>query len=146
LKGCTIPVADVSPESAFETQTQAAAAVPRNIRWKINQLGNLKRKSAKRRARAREADTETRATQSDNDPAIQAGTTSSSALDGAQIVLGYPREALNPDEAIDQSEDLALALAPVPTSPGSIQPWIAPLSSQARMLMSHCNYPFSLSV
>jgi hypothetical protein len=40
------------------------------------------------------------------------------------------------DEVIGQVVDLTLA--PVAVSHGPIQPWIAPLSPQARMLMSHC--------
>lgn len=146
MKGCTIPVADISPESAFGTQTQAAATVPRNIRWKSDQPGNARRKNAKRRARAHEGVTETRATQADKDPANQASDTSPITTDGSKLVPGYSRHLIDSiDEVIDQSDDLALALAPVPTSPGPIHPWIAPLSPQARMLMSHCKYPFSLS-
>lgn len=33
-KGCPIPVADVSPESALERQRQAERSVPRRIRWR----------------------------------------------------------------------------------------------------------------
>lgn len=56
----------------------------------------------------------------------------------SQLRLG---EAQPTDEPTEQTMDLDLV--PVSVSPGPIHPWIAPLSPQSRMLMSHCKQ-FSL--
>jgi hypothetical protein len=155
LKGCTIPVADLSPESALETQAQAAAAAahPRNIRWKADQSADARRKNAKRRAKRDEGVTETRATPCANNSPTHDDPISPYPLDGNHFVEGdlwdrltdtspQPQSILSEvdltDEAVEEVVDLARAPAPVVY--GAIQPWIAPLSPQARMLMSHCMY------
>lgn len=146
-------MADLSPEAALETQTQAAAAaaVPRTIRWKSDQLGDARRKSAKRRAKKDEGETETRATPCAGDPPAQDDTISPFAVVVHPVALGYPKKRLadtrsqcqlilSQVESIDEAPEQAveMALAPVSSSPGPIYPWIAPLSPQCRMLMSHC--------
>lgn len=150
LKGCAIPVADVSPEAALATQTQAAAAVPRTIRWKTDQLGNARRKKAQRRAKRDEGSTETPAIPRVKDSAIDTDTITPSKIDKrnvengcfntqeqSQLLLG---EAQPIDEPTEQT--MNLALVPVSASPEPIYPWIAPLSPQSRMLMSHCKSSF----
>lgn len=146
LKGCVIPVADVSPEAALETQTQVAAAVPRTIRWKTDQSRGTRRKKAKRRAKRDEGRAQTPAAPRAKESAIDTDASISSELDRhnvkdgwfntqvqSQLLLG---EAQPIDEPTEQTTDLALARVSV--SPGPIHPWIAPLSPQSRMLMSHC--------
>jgi hypothetical protein len=156
LKGCTIPVADLSPESALETQTQAAAAaaLPRNIRWKADQSADARRKNAKRRAKRDERAAETRATPCANNSPTQENAISPYPLDRNQVVEGdlwdrvtdaSPQSQSSPSE-VDMTDGVIeevvdLARVPVPVAHGAIQPWIAPLSPQARMLMSHCMYP-----
>lgn len=148
LKGCIIPVADVSPEAALENQTQVAAAVPRTIRWKTDQPGNARHKKAKRRAKRDEGSTETPAIPRVKDSAIDTDTITSSNIDRHNVENGcsntQAQSQLLLDEAqpIDEPSEATkhLALVPVSASPGPIYPWIAPLSPQSRMLMSHCKY------
>ena len=138
LKGCIIPVADVSPEAALETQTQVAAAVPRTIRWKTDQLGSARRKKAKRRAKRDEGRTLTPAGPRAKESAIDTDANISSELDRFNVENDTQVQyQLCLDEA-QPTETMDLALAPVSVSPGPIHPWIAPLSPQSRMLMSHC--------
>lgn len=149
-------MADLSPESAFETQTQAAAAVPRNIRWKADQSGDATRKNAKRRTKRDVKVTETRATPCANNSPTHEDPITPYPLDSNQVEEGdlwdhvtdasaQPQSSLSEvdltDEAIEEVVDLARVSVPV--AHGAIQPWIAPLSPQARMLMSHCMYSFS---
>ncbi len=143
MKGCIIPVADVSPEAALETQTQVAAAVPRTIRWKTDQLGGARRKKAKRRAKRDEGRTLTPAGPRAKESAIDTDANISSELgrfnveNDTQVQYQLCLDEAQPtDEPTEQTMDLALA--PVSFSPGPIHPWIAPLSPQSRMLMSHC--------
>ncbi|KAJ5308386.1 hypothetical protein N7476_009042 [Penicillium atrosanguineum] len=125
LKGCTIPVADPSPGPALEAHTQAAASVPCKIRWKNDQPVNTPRKNAKRVAAANAAGSNTR--QAINIPTPSNG----DAIPACAETLDQ-----NDTDDIDEQINRPSEKASVPAA-GTIHPWLAPLNSQTRMLMSH---------
>lgn len=106
---------------------QAFTAVPRKIRWKNDQRKRPKRKNTVRTATASLGNQDAPAA-SEMGPPSQPGEVTNTASNG------YPVNADEVDEVIDHIDDQALVKAPN----AFVVPWIAPINSQTRMLMSHC--------
>ncbi|KAJ5967562.1 hypothetical protein N7501_003810 [Penicillium viridicatum] len=118
LKGCTIPVADPSPEPALEGNAPATL-IPRKIRWKNDQVARTTRKNVKCVAASSSTSQVTNIPTRGHRDAIRA---CAETLGHPDVVEGY----------VDRPSDKALI--PMATS---IHRWVAPLNSQTRMLMSH---------
>jgi hypothetical protein len=110
---------------ALEAPVQATPPIPRKIRWKNDQPVRTRRKITKRTAKADAADSDTR--QAADIPTSRIGDAIPSEI------LGLHQGSENINEYFDRPSDQSLIQAA-----GPIAPWLAPLSSQTRMLMSHC--------
>ena len=114
-------MADPSPEPALEDNAPATLLPPK-IRWKNDQAARTTRKNVKCVAAGSSTSQATNIPTRRNRDAIRA---CAETLGHPDVVEGY----------VDRPSDKALI--PMATS---IHRWVAPLNSQARMLMSHCKF------
>lgn len=122
---------DPSPES-IEAQQQAFTALPCKIRWKNDQRKRAKRKTAVRTATASPWNQHVPAASGVASPSLRGEDTNTESN-------GHLIDADEVDEVVDPTDTKALVKAPS----AFVVPWIAPINSQTRMLMSHCEFYIS---
>lgn len=120
---------DPSPEST-EAQEQPSTAVPRKIRWKSDQRKRVKRKAAVSTA------SPSSEIQDASPPASGTGSPSHLEKVSNTVSNGHLADADEVDDVVDCTHEMAL----VRTPNAFVVPWIAPINSQTRMLMSHCEF------
>lgn len=124
LKGCAVPAVDGLTASTFETRFESSTASPRQIRWKNDPPGRRKRKAAKR----------TSAVITEQDESCQPAPDNQTKIVTSTISNGRRKDTVEVDEYVYPGSEKSLCK----TSSGPLTPWIDPMDSQTRMLMSHC--------
>ncbi|KAJ5683488.1 hypothetical protein N7462_006653 [Penicillium macrosclerotiorum] len=149
LKGCTIPVASVSPEAALERQVWVANCSPRQIRWKNDAPVRRSRKNATRTPKRDAENSQGQLGLSDSitpdqvrgalalaDRTSGAGAAEPGQPSPPRIIacsniagdFGYAQNSR--EDVCDRDLEPQWCIR--------IDPWVAPLSPRARMFMSHC--------